>query len=48
MNKNEKASNVRGEATAWTELYKFETAKDFKSSDIAKKLEEKFSCRKNR
>jgi hypothetical protein len=48
VNENEKGSNVRGEAKAWTELYKFETAKDFKSSDIAKKLEEEFSCRKNR
>jgi hypothetical protein len=45
---NEKGTKVRGEAKAWTELFKFENAKDFKSSEIAKKLEQEFSCRKSR
>ena len=48
VNDNEKGTKVRGESIAWIELHRFETAKDFKSSDIAKKIEEEFSSRKNR
>ena len=39
---------VRGEATSWIEIFRFENSKAFKDSDIAKRLEKEFLCRKNR
>ena len=38
----------RGEAKSWVELYRFANATEFKSSTIAKRLADEFSCRKNR
>ena len=45
---NSKGQKVRGEAKSWIEIFRFENSKAFKDSDIAKRLEKEFSCRKNR
>ena len=45
---NHEGTKVRGQAKSWVELFKFKNANEYKASDIAKKLKEEFSCRKNR
>ena len=45
---NKNGVKVRGEGKSWVEIFRFENAEDYKASDIAKKLEKEFSCRKNR
>ena len=45
---NSKGQKVRGEAQSWVEIFRFKNTKEYKDSDIAKKLEKEFSCRKSR
>lgn len=46
LNKN--GVRVRGPDLSWIELQKFPNSNEYKNSDIAKKLEEEFSCRRKR
>ena len=46
--RNDLGTNVRGAAKAWIELEKFANAAEYEASAIAKKIQEEFSCRKNR
>ena len=44
LNKN--GIKVRGADKSWVEIHRFDTAKDFKESEIAQRLEKGFSKRK--
>ena len=46
LNKN--GIKVRGADKSWVEIHRFDTAKDFKESDIAQRLDKEFSKRKTR
>ena len=45
---NKNGKKVRGEDLNWVEIQRFDNAKQFKKSDIAKQLKKEFSARKKR